>query len=162
MISPCLVPDCAAPAVSYGVCIDHRRIEQRIDSMPSADELVVAVKTARDEQKKIDEERRRQFSAELRVNDDDWDGHTTRYGRAALQGMVDEVAKCVAPGRNNTLFKNAARLGGLIGSGHVMESVAVQLITNAGLACGLDQHEVTITVRGAIAKGKQKPWGPTK
>jgi hypothetical protein len=43
-----------------------------------------------------------------------------------------------------------------------MEALATEMVTNAGLACGLDRFEVETTVRGAMRKGKEKPWGPTK
>jgi hypothetical protein len=131
----------------------------RVQNAPSPEELEEEVVIARAEQEAADKARIAKFAASLRVNDDGWDGHTTRYGRKALEGIVTDVVQTEG-GRNNALFKGAARVGGLIASGHVVESLAVDMVTNAGLATGLKMDEVSRTVRGAIAAGKKKPWGP--
>ena len=158
-MSDCAVPGCANCAFDFGVCWTHRFQELKAGGTPSGHELDQLAKSLREEQELADRRRREQFSAALRINDDGWDGHTTRYGRKALMGIVDDVLNST-DGRNNALFRGTARIAGLVASGHVQESVAEEMLTNAGLARGLDQYEVRQCVRSGMRAGKDKPWGP--
>lgn len=160
-LTTCGVPTCERPNATFDVCNFHRAEELRVQLCASPYELDMMVAVIREEMLAAETRQREQYAASLRVDDDGWDGFATRYGRRALEGIIADVV-AAENGRNNSLFKGAARVGGLIASGHVQESVAVDMVTAAGLSTGLTMDEVRPTVRGAVAKGKRKPWGPSR
>jgi hypothetical protein len=112
----------------------------------------------------VEETERRQreaYSAPLRLTDDGWDGHTTRYGRKAFERILNEDVMEAEQGRNNSLFKGAARIYGLVASGHVTESLAHNGLRIAGRSLGLPEDEIRACLASAERAGKKKPWGPT-
>jgi putative DNA primase/helicase len=90
----------------------------------------------------------------------------TRFGLVALAGEVEEVARTTRPGqRHGQVYYSAARLGHLVGSGH-LDPAAVErrLIDAAARALGEEwparRDELCRTVRDGIAAGRLTPRGP--
>jgi putative DNA primase/helicase len=59
--------------------------------------------------------------------------------------------------RNDTLNREAFRLGRLVGAGRLVEEVVLERLHEAGLASGLEEQEVDQTVSGALERGKAAP-----
>ena len=158
-MSDCAVPGCVNCAFDFGVCWPHRFEELKAGGTPTPDELDRLRLQVREDEAMREKERIARHASALRVTDDGWDGHATRYGRKALEGIVEDVVAAEA-GRNNSLFRGSARAYGLVASGHVQESVAEAMLTSAGLATGLDQYEVNQCIQSGRRSGLKNPWGP--
>lgn len=159
MSGGCVVPGCANTAFDFGVCWPHRYEELKAGGTPSAYEL----DRMRQEIGREEDERKQRImvenSAPLKIDDEGWDGHSTRYGRKAMEGILRDVVES-ADGRNNTLFRCTARAAGLSAGGHVQMSVVTDAMTRAGEAIGLPRDEVRHCVQSAIRAGQKNPWGP--
>ncbi|WP_369183764.1 bifunctional DNA primase/polymerase [Streptomyces sp. Y1] len=78
--------------------------------------------------------------------------HQSAYVRAVLDGEDAKVRAQTRPGRKNRLWASAAAIGRLVGDGTVTESLAFEVLLNAGLATGLDQRTCERTIRSGFAK----------
>ncbi|MFJ9693417.1 bifunctional DNA primase/polymerase [Kitasatospora sp. NPDC101183] len=75
------------------------------------------------------------------------------YVRAVLDGEDAKVRAQKQPGRKKRLFASAARLGQLIATGTVPEPLAHDVLTAAGLACGLTDTVCERTIRRGFDRG---------
>ncbi len=80
------------------------------------------------------------------------DGSHTPYGRAALIGIVDEVAGAQKGTRNNTLFHQACRVVDLVIIGDLDEANAFEVLRLAAERSGLPGHEIERTIASATSK----------
>jgi hypothetical protein len=81
----------------------------------------------------------------------------TRYGLAALAGIVDEMAATPEGRRNATLNALAFRAGRLVGAGQLAEEVAGRELVAAAVAAGLDAEEAAATFRSGFDAGLLRP-----
>jgi hypothetical protein len=81
----------------------------------------------------------------------------TRYGLAALAGLVDEMAGTPEGQRNATLNALAYRAGRLVAAGELAEAVAFQALVDAALTSGLEADEAGRTFRSGFEAGLQRP-----
>jgi hypothetical protein len=84
-------------------------------------------------------------------------GELTRYGRAALAGLLDEMRTAAEHTRNNTLNKLAFRAGQLVGAGQIAEDVAQAELERAAIETGLPAREARATTLRALADGRKQP-----
>jgi hypothetical protein len=110
-------------------------------------------------------------------------GHVAHYGASYLWGGVPESSPpawsqkdvrarletalskwclevAIAPDglKQDTLHRRAYTIGGLVGSGQVSESDAVDRLERAGLESGLDVVRVRSTVKRSLERGAREPW----
>jgi len=158
----CSVPGCSVRGVFYGVCPAHHVESQRMaaSTQHELDGVIAEERAAIEAREKA--QREKYADALKNRKDDGWDGYATRYGRKVFEDITAEVANCPDGNRNNTLFRAGARLGGLVSSGHLLESAVEEALVLAGMACGLDAADVKTTTRRAIREGKKRPWGPVE
>lgn len=79
------------------------------------------------------------------------------YGAAALQSECDALARAVEGTRNDQLNRSAFALGQLVAAGSLGEAEVREGLTQAALACGLGEHEVTRTLHSGFTKGYEEP-----
>ncbi|MBN1605511.1 MAG: hypothetical protein JW940_02705 [Polyangiaceae bacterium] len=84
----------------------------------------------------------------------------TAYGRKALTDECRKVAGTAKGARNDRLNRAAYALGGLIESGHLVESEVVSELTAAAKEAGLGKTETAKTIASGIAGGKENPRQP--
>ena len=84
-------------------------------------------------------------------------GRSTPYGRKALDGLTDEVARATEGTRNHTLNRAAHRAGKLVAGGEVDEGEARAALVAAGRAAGLEEEEIAKTVASGLDAGKVEP-----
>jgi hypothetical protein len=149
----CAVPGCPGEAASegFGVCEAHRREE----TAPTPQELeaeIAAVRLSEAAERDARLERYSDASAPL---------GGTSYGRAALAGLIREVAQTTG-GRNVALFRSTARAAGLAAGGHIEPGTVREAMEAAGRACGLGRHETRSVVMRAIRAGLETPRGPVR
>ena len=84
-------------------------------------------------------------------------GSTTAYGRAALEGELEELGRAPAGTRNHTLNRCAFRLGRLIAGGELDESEIVAVLRGRAIARGLSPREVDRTIASGLAAGRRHP-----
>lgn len=82
------------------------------------------------------------------------------WARAALAGELGRVRGSRPGSRNHTLNRAAFALGQLVGGGHLSDDQVRCALIDAGLRCGLKQHEVTATVASGLQAGRQSPRHP--
>ncbi len=83
-----------------------------------------------------------------------------RYTLAALAGKcaaIAEMPPVAHTGRDTALNRAAYCAGGYVAAGALDEQLAVDALTDAGLACGLRERQVEQTVRSGMAAGMRKP-----
>lgn len=81
------------------------------------------------------------------------------------QAMIDSCLEAIADAgegeRNNTLNREAFRIGQLVASGAITREYAITILTQAGIGIGLEASEIKATVGSAIGGGHSKPMtGP--
>lgn len=76
-------------------------------------------------------------------------GAHTVYGRAALEGIIDEVASAPEGTRNTTLYACARRVLDLAALGDVDLANALEVLTLAAARTGLTAHEIQRTIDSA-------------
>jgi hypothetical protein len=89
-------------------------------------------------------------------------GSTTAYGRAALAGELDELARAPVGTRNHTLNRCAFRLGGLIAGGELSEAETVAALRAHAIGRGLSPREVERTIASGLAAGLRHPRRPPR
>lgn len=99
--------------------------------------------------------------APLRSGDDD---AVRRYTLGALEAECLELTQTGEGNRNHRLNRAAFKVGQLLHAGGVTEAEAVDALTQAALAAGLERQETNETIRSGISAGKkrQRPVNPTK
>jgi putative DNA primase/helicase len=85
---------------------------------------------------------------------------TTAYARKVLEERAAEVARAGEGTRNHTLNQAAFRLGQLVAGGQLPEHEATSTLTRAATVCGLDDTEVTRTIRSGLDAGARQPQYP--
>jgi len=121
----------------------------------------IVVQETRIAQKREDAARKAKYASQIKnTMSDGWDGHATKYGRAAWDPIITELVNCGEGNRNNMLFKSSARLGQLVAGGHLLESAVEESLIIAGLATGLHRADVLNTVRRGVREGMKRPDGP--
>lgn len=145
---------CGDPTTTHGLCHRHAETEHH---------AVQALHLyALDDQLAYRDEMIQSFRHPV-VHVPMFDGEGTRYGRAAIRGIVGEIATASEPGRNEILNRCAYRAARLVAGGQVSRDAAVYAVAHAGIACGLPVAEVQGTVRGAFLKGlRAEPIAPTR
>lgn len=84
----------------------------------------------------------------------------TPYGLKALQDECRTVAATPEGTRNDTLNTAALKVGQLVSGGQLPEDMAVDQLTEAARACGLDESEIGPTIRSGLDAGKREPRAP--
>ena len=79
------------------------------------------------------------------------------YGAAALRGESDRVRSAPVGQRNHTLNAAAYSLGQLIAAGAVHRARAVEVLTEAAEAAGLEPSEIASTIDSGLSAGLQRP-----
>jgi hypothetical protein len=80
----------------------------------------------------------------------------SRYGAAALAGLVEEVATAAQGSRNHALNKAAFRVGQLAGGG-LVEVDALDALIAAAVGAGLSELEATKTAHSGYRAGRKQP-----
>lgn len=79
------------------------------------------------------------------------------YGPKALEQQVQDVHAAAVGTRNHTLNRAAFKMGQLVAGDELDRAQAEQELTQAGLAIGLDELEVTKTVESGLVSGLDHP-----
>jgi hypothetical protein len=79
-----------------------------------------------------------------------------RYSKAIFQGELNAVAMAPKGQRNAVLFKAAARLGELVGTGMLSSDLAASGLLHAAHACGLVSDDGRFAAEGTIASGLRR------
>lgn len=159
----CWVPECPHPALVYGVCARHREDEKRAEDRHEylrgleLDDLnpqrVVEREREAAERAEAD---RRALLAHLPTAK--WTGDGSRYGCAAITGILRDLpAHAADAGRNNALNRAAFIVGQLVAGGELETGKAWRTLHDAGLALGLPQREVHAAVKSGFHKGLDNP-----
>lgn len=82
------------------------------------------------------------------------------WARAALAGEVDRVQRAPEGQRNQTLNRSAFVLGQIVAGGHLDHDRVTELLHQAGVAAGLGEREVGMTVASGMSAGARKPRHP--
>lgn len=81
----------------------------------------------------------------------------TPYGRAALEGLADDLLGAVAGTRNATLHRTACRAGRLVAAGELDADLARDVLAEAAGRVGLRRGEIAATWRSGFHFGQQFP-----
>jgi hypothetical protein len=81
----------------------------------------------------------------------------TPYGRAALEGLADDVLRAVEGTRNATFNAAAWRAGRLEAAGELDEHLAEDVLTQAAATVGLTRAEIELTWTSGFESGRQSP-----
>ena len=81
---------------------------------------------------------------------------TTSHGQTVLNQCAQRVRATPEGARNDTLNKQCFVAGQLVGGGQIEIEQAVEVMTQAGLACELPEREVDNVVRRSIEQGAEK------
>lgn len=91
----------------------------------------------------------------------DFSGEISNYARKALDGETNAVANCGAGGRQAQLYRSAARLGNLIGSGMLPEGLCKRELYAAAVSNELVKDDgaeaAKTTIRNGIKAGINTP-----
>lgn len=79
------------------------------------------------------------------------------YGRSALAGELDSLARALEGERNNALNRAAFRLGQLVTSGHLSTDEVIDGCFDVARALGLGETEIASTVRSGLHRGMEHP-----
>lgn len=85
---------------------------------------------------------------------------TTAYGRAALDGILRDVAAAAEGSRNHTLNRAAFRAGQLVAGEQIEEAEALATLAEGGRRCGLPDAEAQKTIDSGFRAGLSEPAGP--
>jgi putative DNA primase/helicase len=80
-----------------------------------------------------------------------------RYAEVAFESELQRVRNAREGVRNDTLNKAAFALGQLVGAGVLDEATVEHELTNAALACGLDEKEARKTITSGLRAGMAQP-----
>jgi hypothetical protein len=83
-----------------------------------------------------------------------------RYADAALAAQSARVAHAVVGERNDTLYRAARSLGGLVDAGLLDRRQVYAALTGAAVAAGLGRVETARTIRSALARPRRLPGAP--
>lgn len=84
-------------------------------------------------------------------------GASTAYGRAALNGLLRDVAGAPEGSRNDTLNRAAFRAGQLVGGSEVAAEEAVEVLAEGARRAGLSEAETRRTVGSGLRAGLAEP-----
>ena len=87
-------------------------------------------------------------------------GDVSRFGSAALTSACQRIATAQKDHRHDTIFREAAAIGELVGGGVLSRGEAEAALCQAGESIGKDAREVARTVRQALDRGEQNPRRP--
>ena len=79
------------------------------------------------------------------------------YAATALRGEIAHVLAAEPGTRNHTLNAAAYALGQLVAAGVLPDDLTVDALIRAGKVAGLDEREITATVRSGLAAGARHP-----
>lgn len=82
---------------------------------------------------------------------------TSAYVAAAVKGELEKLAATKEGGRNHALVAAATNLGTLVGAGVLERGQAEYVLEKVALAIGLEQREVTATIRSGLDFGIAHP-----
>lgn len=85
---------------------------------------------------------------------------SSAYGLKALEEETERVRSAPEGQRNDTLNRAAFSLGQLVAGGELSQSLAENALVDAALATGLDEREVSKTLKSGLEKGMQEPRAP--
>lgn len=88
------------------------------------------------------------------------DRGVSAWAATALAGEIDRVQTATEGTRNQTLNRSAFVLGQIVGSGHLEHDDVADLLGQAGLAAGLGDREVRMTVASGLRSGARHPRHP--
>ena len=74
-----------------------------------------------------------------------------------MRQEIDQLRSTGEGGRNDALNKAGFSLGQIVGAGALEEQQAIQELTEAAQAIGLEPAEIRDTLRSSLESGKQKP-----
>jgi hypothetical protein len=84
-------------------------------------------------------------------------GAQDKYVQAALWGEVAALGGTLQGGRNSQLYKSAARLGNLVGTGKLDRALVEYELTAAAISIGLGDHETRTTLASGLDHGIKQP-----
>ena len=79
------------------------------------------------------------------------------YATSALRAEIAHVLAAEPGTRNHTLNAAAYALGRLVAAGLLPDQLATESLTHAGTLAGLQEREITATVRSGLAAGARHP-----
>lgn len=88
------------------------------------------------------------------------DRGVSAWAGAALAGEIDRVQTAPEGRRNQTLNRSAFVLGQIVGGGHLDHDHVADILGQAGLATGLGEREVLMTVASGMSAGVRQPRHP--
>ena len=84
-------------------------------------------------------------------------GHPERYAEVALTASAERVANASVGTRNDTLNRQAFRLGRLVGAGLLTAADVRRELEIAAWRCGLGRAETRATIRSGLTAGMRCP-----
>ncbi len=88
------------------------------------------------------------------------DGETSTYGARALEAAASEAANAPEGTRNDTLNRQAFKIGQLMGGGHISPMDAYTALITAARQAGLEDQESHPTLERGLLQGAEHPRGP--
>lgn len=88
------------------------------------------------------------------------DRGVSAWAATALAGEIDRVQRACEGMRNHTLNRSAFVLGQIVGGGHLGHDDVADLLGQAGLAAGLGEREVRMTIASGLRSGARHPRHP--
>jgi hypothetical protein len=88
------------------------------------------------------------------------DRGVSAWAATALAGEIERVQTAAEGTRNQTLNRSAFVLGQIVGGGHLEHDDVADLLGQAGLAAGLGEREVRMTVSSGLRSGAHRPRHP--
>ena len=88
------------------------------------------------------------------------DRGVSAWAATALAGEIERVQAASEGARNQTLNRSAFVLGQIVGGGHLGHDDVADLLGQAGLAAGLGEREVRMTVSSGLRSGARRPRHP--
>lgn len=88
------------------------------------------------------------------------DRGVSAWAGTALAGEINRVQTAPEGSRNQTLNRSAFVLGQIVGGGHLDHEQVADLLGQAGVAAGLDEREVRMTVASGLQAGSHHPRHP--
>lgn len=82
------------------------------------------------------------------------------WAGTALAGEIDRVQRAPEGQRNQTLNRSAFVLGQIVAGGHLGHDDVADLLGQAGLAAGLSEREIRMTVTSGLNAGARRPRHP--
>lgn len=88
------------------------------------------------------------------------DRGVSAWAAKALAGEIERVQTAAEGTRNQTLNRSAFVLGQIVGGGHLEHDDVADLLGQAGLAAGLGEREVRMTITSGLRSGARHPRHP--